>query len=190
MAEESGMMVKGAGVAALQNFVQDRFKDRFDEWLRALPPASRDIFEVPVLVSKSYIFQDALVKPTRIMCDALCGGDTQAAWDAGEFSAEFALKGFFKVFLKLGSPQFIISRASRIFASYYSDAKLQAVESGPGYCTLHLTRFAEPDWLVELGIGGWMRKAVTLIGGKNAKVDIPQSLTKGDPVSEFRAVWE
>jgi hypothetical protein len=51
-------------------------------------------------------------------------------------------------------------------------------------------QFAEPHWVVEQNIGGWMDGALELMGKKKRTVEMTRRMTKGDPVTEYVAVWE
>jgi len=47
----------------------------------------------------------------------------------------------YKIFFKVGSPEFIISRAARVFSSYYDTGELRIAESGPGRAVAELVGF-------------------------------------------------
>jgi hypothetical protein len=189
MASEKRMTIRGSGVLALPQFVKTRFPARYDEWLGSLPTPSRAIHTRAILASDCYSLYDALIEPTKKICDLFYGGDEKGAWEAGKFSAEYALKGFYRVFFKMGSPQFMIDRAARVFSSYYSESELRVTASSPNRCVMQVIAFPEPYRILDLRIGGWMERALELIGCKRVRVEISQSKVNGDPVTEYVSTW-
>jgi len=63
------------------------------------------------------------------------------------------------------------------------------VENVPGKCRVHITKFEEPDAYVEQRIGGWIERAIEISGAKSCRVNLAQSLAKGDPLTEFVVTW-
>ncbi len=189
MAAQKKMEVKGTGVLALPAFIKSKFPDRYDGWIEALPPDSSRIHRSTIMAFELYNLKDALIVPTEIMCNLFYGGNERGAWESGYFSASFALKTFYKLFFRVGSPQFIIDRASQVFSTYYPEGLLKVAESSARRCVLQLVKFPEPYWVVEMNIGGWMDGALELMGKKERTVEITRRMTKGDPVCEYSASW-
>jgi hypothetical protein len=183
------MEVKGTAVKSIPEFVRRNFSSRFDEWFDSLPDASKEIMKA-VLVGDWYPLRDAIIEPTKKVCDLFYDGKEEGAWEAGRFSADHALKGVYKVFVKIGSPGFVIDRASRIFSTYFRPSELEVVKKSPKGAVMHVVKFPEPNRLVELRIGGWMERALEINGCKGPEVKITRSLTRGDPVTEFVLKWQ
>ena len=182
-------MLKGTGTIALPVFIKTKFPGRYDEWINSLPPESKRIHTSIILTFELYPLYESLIVPTEMMCKLMYGGNERGAWESGHFSAGYALKGFYKIFFRFGSPHFIISRASRVFSDYYPEGQLDIAESSSNRCVLHLVKFPEPYHVVELNIGGWMDGALELMGKKDRKVEITRCMTKGDAVTEYVATW-
>jgi len=184
------MEAKGTAVAAIPEFVKRKYPEKYDRWVTGLPEASRKIMEGKVLVSNWYPLEDAMIHPTKQICDMFYGGRPKGAWEAGQFSAENALKGIYKVFVRAGTPQFIIKRASHIFGSYFRPSKIEVVEAGATQIKVHITEFPLPNTLIEHRIGGWMEKALEISGCNLKTAKITRSLTRNDKVTEFVFQWQ
>jgi uncharacterized protein (TIGR02265 family) len=182
------MEIKGVSVKAAPEFVRRRFGSRYDEWLASLSQPSREIVE-QAFASNWYPIHEAVIEPTKKVCDLFYSGAEEGAWEVGRASAEHALSGVYKVFVKLGSPGFIISRASKIFTNMLRPGEMKVVESAPKRAVLHM-RLPESDWLLEARMAGWMEQALRVSGCTKPKLEITQSLSKGDPLTEFVARWE
>lgn len=184
------MEAKGTLIEAIVLFVKTKYgEDGFKKLLDSLPPESRKHFEGIVLVSKWYPFREAVEAPTLKICDLFYGGRMEGAKEMGKFSAEHALRGIYKLFVKLGSPEFIIGKASTIFAGYYQPCAMEIINKGDHTNTLRITQFDQPSKVVEQRIVGWMLKGLEISGSKSPTVTIAQSLTDGAPFSDFVITW-
>jgi hypothetical protein len=184
------MEVKGTAIMSLQDFVKKLYKDRFQEWLNSLPEASRTIMGSVILTNSWYPLQEALVEPTKKICDLFYHGDVKGAWEAGRYSAEHALKGIYKIFVKIGSPEFILNKASRILPTYYKMSEMETITTKPKSAILRITKFPNLNIYVEYRVGGWIEKALEISGCKGLRVTMTKSLTKGDPYTEYLSEWE
>jgi len=185
------MEVKGSSVSSVPEFVRVQYGDRFDEWLNALSEESRKIMQEQIIPAISwYPIKPGLIEPTQKICELFYANDEKGAWEAGRFSAEKGLSGVYKMFVKLGSPKFIIGRAATIFASYYKPSRMEVVHQSENKIVLHIIEFPELERVVELRIGGWIERALEISGSKSIDVELTQSLTRQDPVTEMIVTWQ
>ncbi|MCK4642327.1 hypothetical protein KAU32_01695 [bacterium] len=182
------MEVKGAAVLPLREYVKKHYPNKYDEWYASLPERSRDILENP-FVGAWYPMEDAVTIPTKAIVDKLCDGDMQVTYDLGIFSAEFALTGIYKIFVKMGSPSFIIKKASVIFPSYYKPSAMQTVELKKNSAKVQIIDFQGMNEYIEPGIHGWIHTAMLMTGVKDLSVKVTKSLTRGDDITEFDINW-
>jgi len=184
------MDVKGTAVVSIPEFIQSRFPSRMEEWLDALSAGARAIVSKKILASSWYPLSDAVLEPTQKLCDLFYDGQDKGAWEAGRFSADHGLQGVYKVFVKVATPQFLISRAGRIFSSYYRPSSIEIDEVGAGAVIMRIVEFPEPDRLIEARIGGWVERALEICGCRNLEITTPRSMTAGESVTEIKAQWE
>jgi hypothetical protein len=185
------MEVKGAAIVTIPLFIKERFSEGgLNQWISALTPEARKVYPASVLVSSWYPLKEFLVEPLRRMCDLLYAGDLKGARESGRFSADYSLKGIYKIFVKLGSPEFMLRRAGTILPIYYTPSEIKVVECHKGYGIMQITRFEGMDPVLETRIVGWMERAIEISGGKQANIKIARSLTAGDSLSEFVATWK
>ncbi|MBN1954021.1 MAG: hypothetical protein JW900_03120 [Anaerolineae bacterium] len=179
--------VKGTAAYATPEFVRHHFPDRYDEWFAMLSPQCREIME-GALAYNWYPVYEALVEPTEKVAQLFYDGDTKCAWEMGRFSAEYALTGIYKFFVKIGSPGFILSRASQIFSTYYDQGEMKIVERSGRNAVAQMTQ-SESHPIMELRVGGWIERALEIGGSREVTVEISQAVSQGDPVTEFRVAW-
>ena len=185
------MKVKGTIVSSVQGFVKDNFANRYQEWIDTLSAESKKLFTNTIMASEWYSYQDGLIKPTILLANLFYNNDTnKAAWDIGRYSAEVGLKGIYKVFVLIATPQFIMKRGGKILASFYQDSVLTTADERPKGVDLHITEFSDPTEIAENRIGGWVEKALEICNAKNITIKITKSLTKGDKLTVMAVDWE
>ena len=55
--------------------------------------------------------------------------EKEAGLELGRYSAEISLKGIYKIFLKISSPNFVLARASNVFNTYYNPGIVEIIEN-------------------------------------------------------------
>ncbi|MBN1596205.1 hypothetical protein JW933_09795 [candidate division FCPU426 bacterium] len=184
------MEVKGTAVAVMPVFLRKKFQEEgFQRWLQALSPEAQDIYSQPILSSVWYNLQTHLLEPTVTLCDLFYDGNKQGAFEVGQFSAEYALKGIYRLFVKMGSPEFILKKAAVIMTNYYRPSRLEVPLMEKNRAVLRIMEFAELHAVIEQRIAGWMQQALVISGVKNVNLLITSSLTKNQPFTEIIATW-
>ncbi len=184
------MLVKGAAVVSTKSFVEYKYEDELINWLSNLPEASRKIYTQPINESKWYPLNEAFVVPTRVMLKMFYDNDLKGAYELGYYSAEKGLTGIYKMFVRMGSPAFIVSRAAKVFSAYYKDSKIKVLSSTKNSVILMINKFPEYADVVEYRITGWMDKALEISGCKNVNIQMVHSFLKGDSFTEFFITWD
>lgn len=156
------MEIKGTAVKTTPEFVKARFKDKYYEWIESLPEKSRDIVGQPVFATMWYDIRDAVVIPTQKVGDLFFSSHQEAALELGRFSSEAALSGVYKIFIKISSPQFVLSRAANVFATYYNPADIQIITSKANSAILEMKGFVRQEELIVYRIAGWLEKTIEL----------------------------
>ncbi|HEX2395263.1 MAG TPA: hypothetical protein VHI78_07955 [Bacteroidales bacterium] len=183
------MQIKGSAVKSISDFLKKSHPDKFTVWLNSLPQDSKTIFENPVLSTNWYSLREAAIVPTEILGRLLFNDEVKGAWQCGRFSAESALTGIYKFFIKAATPSFIVDRAGKIFSTYYQPSKMSVIEKGEDWVRLKVSDFDEPSKLIEHRIGGWIEKAIEIHGVSFVTVDIQKSMAQGDPWTEYMVKW-
>lgn len=185
------MKVKGTILSAAQTFVKDNFSNRYEDWINSLPAVSKEIFNNPIMASEWYEIEDGLLEPTRLIAQLFYNSDvSKAAWEMGRYSAEVGLKGIYKVFVLIATPQFIMKRGGKILSSFYQPSVLTTGNERPKGVDIIISEFEGSSEITEGRIGGWMEKALEICGVKNISIDKTKSLAKGDDMTVYVVNWE
>jgi hypothetical protein len=184
------MEIKGSAIRTIPEFVKTRFPGKYNEWFSLLPPASADIFSGLIRPSEWYDLHDAAIVPTEILSKIAFDGDlNNASRESGRFGAEMTLKGMYKFFLMAVPSRTVVTSGGRILTTFYRPVQFKVAESGTGFAKVQISRIDDPSGVVENRIAGWIEKALEIQGIKAARVELTQSLAKGDPAVEISIIW-
>ncbi|MRR08499.1 hypothetical protein EG831_00065 [bacterium] len=185
------MKVKGTAIAALPKFIEHRFgSEGLKDWMNALSTEGQRIYRGSVMLSDWYPIKEAYLDPTALLCDQFYRGDKNGARELGRFAADYTLKGVYKAFVKLHSVKAFCHRTVDILHAYYDPCQASVVLVEDNRARLQLTLFPVPSEYAELRIAGWTERAFEIHGRRNARVEIPSSLARGDAYTEFAGTWE
>jgi len=184
------MEVKGTAVKSIKEFVEYKYRAQLNQWILSMPESSQDIMNTAIYANNWYPMRAAAVEPTKALAKVFYNNDQKkAALESGRYSADAALKGVYKIFVRIASPNYIMERAGRVFTSYYSPSDIQVVDKHDKGLTLHITKFPEPEEVIEYRIAGWCERALEFTNCKNVKANITKSLAKGDKLTEIVITW-
>lgn len=181
--------VTGTAVVASLRYVKERFGgDALQRVLAALSDDERKVLDAGILASSWYPMPLFL----RFMREAerqLAAQEDSVIRRMGAASAEYGIKGVYKIFFKMGSPEFVIGRAARVFGSYYDSGRIEVVETRAGRAVLDLHGFEGAPQFCER-ILGWMEKTVQMAGARDLRSDHPQCVHRKDRACRFVGDWD
>lgn len=184
------MEIKGTAVVAIRDFVREKYPGKFKLWFDLLPEESKVIFASPVDFTKWYSLEYAAATPTRAIAKIFFNNDMKkGAWESGRYSAEVALKGIYKIFVRVSSPSYLIARASRVFSTYYKPCEMKTIKNDGNNLVLQISEMPNIEKVIEYRIAGWIEKALEISGSKDIKVEISKSVAQGDAITEFNITW-
>ncbi len=180
------MRVKGTAIAVLLIFIKERFgQEGLQTWLGAISPRAKQIYTSNILPSEWYPIEESYLEQTKVLCDLFYQGDPAGAREIGAYSAEYALKGIYKAFVKISSFKFFINRTASILQTYYKPCVAQVVLCEAQRAALQMRQFPKPSLYAEMRIAGWTQRAFEIHGRQNVQVEITKSLARGDAFTEF-----
>jgi hypothetical protein len=184
------MEVKGTGVAVLPEYIRRKHGEAaFARWLGSLPEASRAIFRKTIRLSDWFPAEEAYLAPTEAACRMFFSDQTAGARELGRFSADFALGGVYRMFLRLPSVKFFIERAAHMLSTYLRPCASRVAEVGDGRAVVRITGLPGITALTEQRIAGWIQRALEIHGCRRVEVEVARSLAGGDDLTEFLLAW-
>jgi hypothetical protein len=127
----------------------------------------------------------------NVVIDRLFGqGDLALVRTLGRFGADANLTTIYRLFYKLGSVQWILGRAVRLWSAHYDSGYLEVATRGPKQAILRMRGFATPHPAHCLSVAGWAERSIELSGGKGTKLDETKCRNKGDELCQLDATWD
>ena len=184
------MEVKGEAVLSIPIFILKKIGSKgYNRWLDSISPEAKKVYSRPINKNDWFPLKEIMIEPTKKCCEMFFNNSKRGAWECGRYSAEYGLKGIYKVLVKLASPQILIKKAGPIIASYYRPSTLEVIESDKYSAVIRITDFPEIHEIIEYRMGGWIERAAEICGCHNVKVKITKSLTQNDPYTEYVVTW-
>jgi hypothetical protein len=184
------MEIKGTAVLAIQDFVKVNYKERYEDWIDALPIESKHIFTEVINSSKWYPLREGAIIPTKRIGELFYSRNyNEAALDSGKYSAQKALTGIYYFFVKASSTAHVIKRAPKIFNTYYRPGEIVVVKQIENEITLQIRNMTESHDIIEHRIAGWMHKAMEISGARTIRIHFTKSMAKGDPITQLDIHW-
>ena len=188
MSEEM-VKLKGAAWKPITEFVKKKFgEDAFARVLEQVSPECREIASGKILVNTWYDLQ--LIEEFITQADRLLGaGDLSIAREMGIYSAEFGIKTIYKIFMKVGTPEFVLKRCGSIWRRYYTRGEMKLIHLEDGRVTVRLTELGYVSRVLCKRVTGWMEKVLAMTGAKDPQVEHTACPARGDPYSEWQGRW-
>jgi hypothetical protein len=184
------MEIKGTAVKTTPEFIKEKFPGKYDLWLESLPEKSRAILTKPIYAAAWYDLSDSVVIPTKKLAELCYSGNyVKAAHTVGRYSAEVALTGIYKMFVRVSSPHFVLSSATSIFSSYYKPSDIKVIEKEEKSCVLQLSQFNESDKLIMHRIAGWVEKTLEITLKSVLSVNVQNSVNGGGLTTRILIEW-
>ena len=184
------MNVKGSAIISSINFIKDKFGDEgLDKIKESLTDKEREILSEIILQPIWYPL-DLYVNLTHKIDSILGTGDLSIAKDIGKYEAEHDLKTIYRIFYVLGSPEFIIKQAAKIFSTYFQDGDLRIAESDKNNAIAELYNFPSLDQAVLHRISGFMEKTLELSGGKNPTAVVRLEFRDAKKIAVYICHWD
>jgi hypothetical protein len=182
--------VKGTAVQSSLRYVRERFGPAaLDGVLRALPAENRALLSGTILASTWYPIV-ALLAYMKQAERQLGPQEPNVLYDMGRASCDHGVTGVYKIFFKVGSPEFVTSRSARVFSSYYDTGELRLIESRDGYSAAEVVGIEPPAAEFCARFHGWMHRTLELAGARNLRSSHSACVHRGDAVCRFEGTWD
>ena len=159
--------VKGTGLISTRTYVKEKHPKRYTDWLKTLPADSKALYSGVITSSEWFNVEKMYYQPLKKIADMFYAGNEQkAAIEVGKFSADFGLKGVYKVFLLVASPQSLMKAAKRIISMYYRPVDVEITEIDKKSLILTATRLYSNSELLDYRTIGWCARALELANCK------------------------
>jgi len=181
--------IKGSVLKARLAFIEQRLgKAGIARILGRLSTQDRDVLEGILLPAGWYPFETSEHLTSEIAKEL--GEDDEVYRELGRTSAEMNLSASQKVYVRERDPQGLLKAAASIYRLYYSSGERTYERRGDRKAVLRTIgseTYSREDCLT---IVGWYERAISMCGGKRARVDETKCRARGDDVCEYVCEWD
>lgn len=182
--------VKGTALMPRIKYMEEKSSpEQKERVISQLSPEFQKDLHQGILLGSWYPFEYYL-EINRALDLVLGTGDFSLIPKLGYYSAEQGLKGVYKLFYKVGSPEFIIARGAKVWNQYFVNGQLNVEEVARRVVRLTLTDVEAPSEEHCLSVLGWVRRMLELAGAKNVRTEQSKCRRKGAPYCEIMARWD
>jgi len=172
----SKVEVKGTGLISTRTYIKENFSDRYEEWLLRLPKEANAYYTEMIPTTNWFPIKEAYFFPLKTTAEMFFDGDMQRAGiDIGKFSADYGLKGVYKVFLMMATPQALMRAAKRIISLYYKGVDVDILDVKKKSLVLAATQVCEDNSDMNYRTIGWCVRALELAKCQNVQYTLVES---------------
>ncbi len=183
------LKIKGTAIRATINYIKLNLNEEQIRNLKnLLLPDSLNFFEKPI-ISNEWYNVEPLIDIMDKVPNILKKENKKVWWEMGRHSCEDGLTTVYRVFYKLGSPEFILKRASTVWNNYYSEGIFYIISHSTNLAHVQIREISFPHPCLCTRISGWMERAIEISGGRNVILKHTLCKFQGGNVEEWKANW-
>jgi hypothetical protein len=188
--EEAGMVqIKGSAIKETIDQIKSRAGEgAFQKILGLLDEETRKVCEGEVFSSTWYpldLFTRFLEVEIRVLAD----GKEEMVTRGSEAVIERQLRGIYKAFVKLGSPEFVVKRIAAVHATYFQGVPIDVQLQGNNRALVKYTGFEKQHRIMGFAIVGFFKKALEISGAKDVVIYFSTPIEEGKGYSELSIAW-
>jgi hypothetical protein len=160
-----------------------------DRLVRECSPALSAQIKAGYAKANWYPFEDFVELNETI--DRIFGrGDLGLVKPLGRYGSDANLTTIYRLFFKVGSVQWILGRAVRLWSAHYDAGYFEVATRGSRAAVLRLRNFPTPHRVHCLAVAGFVERSLELSGGKRPIVEESKCRTRGDEFCQFDVNWD
>lgn len=184
----AGPLTKGTVLLETLDVLRERFGEpALQRVYAAVEPASRQVLADGPLSNEWYPL-DVLTGLMQASLELNEGGDEAKVIANAEQVVAHHLSGVYAIFVRFGSPEWIVKRIAAVHATYFRNVEISHTFDGPRRARIRYRGFLPQHRILELAIVGFYRKALELSGAKERAVRVTSSIAGAD-VCELELAW-
>jgi hypothetical protein len=183
------VQIKGSAIKETIDQIKTRAgEDAFRKILGLLDAETRKICEGKIFASSWYPL-DLFARFLEVEICVLADGNEEMVTRGSEVIIERQLRGIYKVFVKLGSPEFVINRIAAVHATYFQGVPVDVRLQGRGKALVKYTGFEKQHRIMGFAIIGFFKKALEISGAKDVTIYFATPIEDGKGYSELSIAW-
>jgi len=183
------VQIKGSAIQETINQIKSRSgDDALNKILGLLDEESRRVLQREIFSSTWYPL-DVFTRFLEVEIKVLASGNEEMVTRGSEAVIERQLRGIYKAFIKLGSPEFVIKRIAAVHATYFNGVPIEVDMLGPCSASVRYKGFQKQHRIMGFAIIGFFRKALEISGAKNVDTHFTVPIEEGKEFAELSITW-
>lgn len=181
--------IKGVAISGSIEAFKAKFgKEEYAKILEKLNAEDKNMFS-SIILSNLWYPLDSFVRYIEVLYQLYYGGDYSKLQLNSEEIIDKQLRGIYRLFIQLGTPEFVVKKIGFINSSYFKGMTLEVIENKKGKYIGHYTGFEKQHRVFQYTIIGFYKRAMEISGAKNVKAvfTVPMSDSK---YAEITVTWE
>lgn len=181
--------IKGAVIIDTINAVKTRSGEQvFNNILSQLDEQTKLIFSNALLATNWYSF-DGFIKFLELDIKFTANGNKKELQKRSEALIEKQLTGIYKIFVKFGSPEFVLTRMSSLHQRYFNGVNIEVTMEGSIKAIIKYIGFSKQHKLFEYSLLGFYKKAMEISGAKNVQIKYLTSMEEDKGFCDLEITW-
>lgn len=183
------VQIKGSAIKETINQIKARSgEDALQKILGLLDEETRTMCRGEIY-SSSWYSLDLFTRFLEVEIRVLADGKEEMVTRGSEVVIEKQLRGIYKAFVKLGSPEFVIKRIAAVHETYFQGVPIEVHLEGPGKAVVRYTGFEKQHRIMGFAIIGFFKKALEISGAKDVVLYFTIPIEEGGAFSELSIAW-
>lgn len=184
-----GATIKGSAVIDAVSAIQARSGDEaYQRVVGTLGEEDQELFR-GAIAPGDWCPLDAFLRLVEADLRASAGGDERTLIESSERVIDRQLHGIYRLFVKLGSPEFVLKRISIVHMTYFNGIHIEIMSLKPGHAVIRYTGFEPQHRLIGYSIIGFYRKALQISGAKEVEAGFPIPIGDARGHAELVVTW-
>jgi predicted hydrocarbon binding protein len=181
--------IRGSALIPRVAWLKQRHAETWPKIVEAVQPATREMLEMHPIATGWYPF-DQFVDLLSV-ADRVAGtGDLELVRALGHHAATANLNTILRVFIRFGSPGYILNKAAKVWSMYHDTGRGVTEPLGDNALAFSVYEHGAPHKVLCVTLVGWTRAYVEAAGGKSVKVHETRCRLSGGDCCRFEAMWD
>jgi hypothetical protein len=181
--------IKGATIlGSMERIREHHGEEGLNKIIDQLHDEEKAIFKGAILASQWYPLTP-FARFLEIDVKLFYAGDPKGLIASAEEVVEKQLRGIYRMFIKIGSPEFVVKGISAVHKSYFKGVDLK-YEVTTGRFVGKYIGYEQAHGIMQYSLLGFFKKAMTISGAKNVRAEITTPLLQGKGYLEITVTWD
>lgn len=185
--------IKGSNFKSILKYVAEKFgPDAPEQVIEQLPPADQKLFENSIY-DGAWLSERVYADLSYSVDKVFGNGDHSLCFEIGRYNAHNCVPKLYSLFVRSGSPEFVLKSASNFWRQTHNSGSLVIHELTSNSTILYLKDFYHGNHHNPAfchGLRGYIAGALELSGAKNVRMEEEQCGALGASHCVFKGTWK